>query len=341
MDERQRRRMRLLLLRYVEAMTAWAFSKRTIPSYAQHVAVFLDWLEKETDVGDLGEVTPEVLSSYQTALLGMERRRPGKKKATEPKSATAVPAAAPEEPAAAGGRLSTSTQHARLSALRSFFGFLAREGKLLVDPAASLVLPKKRRSLPRSLLTPKEALKLVESIETKTPMGHRDRSVVEVLYATGIRNAELRGLTLADFDAEAGTLFVRAGKGGKDRVLPLGPVVTAIVSDYVQLARPKLAKRSGVTSLFVSNHGWPLWPASIVRIVDLAARRAGLQKTVRPHRLRHACATHMLQGGADVRHIQRLLGHSSLSTTEVYTRVEIGDLKAVHKRFHPRERGRA
>lgn len=341
MDERQRRRMRLLLLRFVEAMTTWAFSKRTIPSYAQHVAVFLDWLEKETDVGDLGEVTPEVLSSYQTALLGMERKRPGKRKATEPKSATAAPAAAPEEPAAAGGRLSTSTQHARLSALRSFFGFLAREGKLLVDPAASLVLPKKRRSLPRSLLTPKEALKLVESIETKTPMGHRDRAVVEVLYATGIRNAELRGLTPADFDAEAGTLFVRAGKGGKDRVLPLGPVVTAIVSDYVQLARPKLAKRSGVTSLFVSNHGWPLWPASVVRIVDLAARRAGLQKTVKPHRLRHACATHMLQGGADVRHIQRLLGHSSLSTTEVYTRVEIGDLKAVHKRFHPRERGRA
>ncbi len=341
MDERQRRRMRLLLLRFVEAMTAWAFSKRTIPSYAQHVAVFLDWLEKETDVGDLGEVTPEVLSSYQTALLGMERKRPGKRKATEPKSATAAPAAAPEEPAADGGRLSTATQHARLSALRSFFGFLAREGKLLVDPAASLVLPKKRRSLPRSLLTPKEALKLVESIETKTPMGHRDRAVVEVLYSTGIRNAELRGLTLADFDAEVGTLFVRAGKGGKDRVLPLGPVVTAIVSDYVQLARPKLAKRSGVTSLFVSNHGWPLWPASIVRIVDLAARRAGLEKTVRPHRLRHACATHMLQGGADVRHIQRLLGHSSLSTTEVYTRVEIGDLKAVHKRFHPRERGRA
>lgn len=340
MTPRQRRRMELLLERFVEAMTAWAFSKRTIPSYAQHVAVFLEWLEKETDVGDLGEVTPEVLSSYQTALLGMERKQPGKRSVPEPKSATA-PAAAPEAPAADGGRLSTSTQHARLSALRSFFGFLAREGKLLVDPAASLVLPKKRRSLPRSLLTPKEALRLVESIETKTPMGHRDRAVVEVLYATGIRNAELRGLSLADFDAEAGTLFVRAGKGGKDRVLPLGPVVTAIVSDYVQLARPKLAKRSGVTSLFVSNHGWPLWPASIVRIVDLAARRAGLQKTVRPHRLRHACATHMLQGGADVRHIQRLLGHSSLSTTEVYTRVEIGDLKAVHKRFHPRERGRA
>jgi len=344
MDERQRRRMRLLLLRFVEAMTAWAFSKRTIPTYTQHVAVFLDWLEKETDVGDLGEVTPEVLSSYQTALLGMERKRPGKRKAAEEGSATeskSAPAAAPEASAADGGRLSTSTQHARLSALRSFFGFLAREGKLLVDPAASLVLPKKRRSLPRSLLTPKEALRLVESIETKTPMGHRDRAVVEVLYATGIRNAELRGLTLADFDAEAGTLFVRAGKGGKDRMLPLGPVVTAIVSDYVQMARPKLAKRSGVTSLFVSNHGWPLWPASVVRIVDLSAKRAGIKKSVRPHRLRHACATHMLQGGADVRHIQRLLGHSSLSTTEVYTRVEIGDLKAVHKRFHPRERGRS
>lgn len=337
MTPRQRRRMELLLERFVEAMTAWAFSKRTIPTYTQHVAIFLDWLDKETDVGDLAEVTPEVLSSYQTALLGMERKRPGKRKEAERGDAREV---ALEAPAAAGGRLSTATQHARLSALRSFFGFLAQEGKLLVDPAASLVLPKKRRSLPRALVTPKEALRLVESIDTKTPMGHRDRAVVEVLYSTGIRNAELRGLTLADFDAEAATLFVRAGKGGKDRVLPLGPVVTAIVSDYVQLARPKLAKRSGVTSLFVSNHGWPLWPASVVRIVDLSAKRAGIKTPVRPHRLRHACATHMLQGGADVRHIQRLLGHSSLSTTEIYTRVEIGDLKAVHKRFHPRESGR-
>ena len=240
MTPRQRRRMELLLERFVEAMTAWAFSKRTIPTYTQHVAVFLDWLEKETDVGDLAEVTPEVLSSYQTALLGMERKRPGKRKAAEHGN---VREAAPEAPAAAGGRLSTATQHARLSALRSFFGFLAREGKLLLDPAASLVLPKKRRSLPRALLTPKEALKLVESIDTKTPMGHRDRAVVEVLYATGIRNAELRGLTLADFDAEAGTLFVRAGKGGKDRVLPLGPVVTAIVSDYVA-ARPAEAREA-------------------------------------------------------------------------------------------------
>ncbi len=325
MTPRQRRRMELLLARFVDAMTAWAFSKRTIPTYAQHVGVFLDWLDEETEVGDLAEVTPEVLTSYQTALLGMERKRPGRKREAAP---------------AAGGRLSTSTQHARLSALRSFFGFLAREGKLLLDPSASLVLPKKRRSLPRALITPKEAIRLVESIDTSTPMGLRDRAVVEVLYATGIRNAELREMTLADFDAQAETLFVHVGKGGKDRVVPLGPLVTAVLSDYVQLSRPKLARRAGVARLFVSNHGWPLWPASIVRIVALAARRAGIKKAVRPHRLRHACATHMLAGGADVRHIQRLLGHSSLATTEIYTRVEIGDLKAVHKRFHPRERGR-
>ena len=318
MDERQRRRMDLLLVRFVEATTAWSFSKLTVRSYEAHVRFFLDWLEEETDVEDLARVTPETLSGYQVWLVTAEKRRPHEK----------------------GQRLASSTQGARLTALKSFFRFLAHEGKLLVDPAAGLTLPNRRKLLPQALLTAKEAVRLCESVDTTTPLGLRNRAVVEVLYATGVRNAELRELRLSDFDSSAGTLFVRAGKGGKDRVVPLGPLVSAVLSDYVTQGRPKLPVKPGVTHVFVSEHGWPLWSQSIVRIVDQAARRAGIRKPVRPHRLRHACATHMLQGGADVRHIQRLLGHSTLATTEVYTRVEIGDLKAVHRRFHPRERTR-
>lgn len=325
MNDSQRRRMDLLLARFVDAMTAWSFSKNTIPAYEAGVRFFLEWLSEETDVNALAEVTPEILSSYQTALVTAEKRRPGGR-----------PWPAGEK----GERLAASSQGRRLSVLKTFFRFLAHEGKLLVDPAAGLVLPKRRRLLPRALISAREAVRLCESIDTKTPMGHRNRAIVEVLYASGMRNAELRDLHLADLDAHAGTLFVRAGKGGKDRVVPLGALVTAILTDYVTQARPKLPVKPGVLNLFVSEHGWPLWSQSIVRIVDLAARDAGIRKPVRPHRLRHACATHMLQGGADVRHIQRLLGHATLATTEIYTRVEIGDLKAVHKRFHPRERAR-
>lgn len=327
MNDRQRRKMDLLLARFVDVMTVWSWSKRTIPSYEHHVRVFLDWLERESDLTSLAEVTGETLSSYQTWLFTAEKlrsRAPKLRRRGEP----------------TGERISTATQGSRLSALKSFFRFLAHEGKLLIDPAAGLVLPKRRKLLPRALLTSKEAIRLCESIETKTPMGLRNRSVVEVLYSTGVRSSELRGLLLSDFDAQAGTLFVRCGKGGKDRVVPLGPLAATVLSDYLVQGRPRLPVKPGISHIFVSEHGFPLWPASIVRIVDQAARRAGIKKPVRPHRLRHACATHMLQGGADVRHIQRLLGHASLATTEIYTKVEIGDLKAVHKRFHPRERCR-
>lgn len=326
MNERQRRKMDLLLARFVDAMTTWAFSPLSVRGYADSVRFFLDWLSEETDVEDLAAVTPETLASFQTWLFTVE-----KTKSRGPLKRTAGDRT--------GEKLAASTQGKHLTAVKSFFRFLAHEGKLLVDPAASLVLPKRRKQLPQALLTAKEAIRLCESIDTKTPMGLRDRALVEVLYTTGIRNAEVRNLTLSDFDPQAGTLFVRAGKGGKDRVVPLGPLASAVLSDYVQTARPKLA-RPGVREVFVSNHGLALWPASVTRIVALAAQRAGIKKPVRPHRLRHACATHMLQGGADVRHIQRLLGHATLATTEIYTKVEISDLKAVHKRFHPRERTR-
>jgi integrase/recombinase XerD len=319
--------MELLLARFVDAMTVWSFSKLTVRAYRDAVAFFFDWLDEETDIEDLAHVTTETLSSFQTWLFTVEKTR------------SRGPRKRPRE-SGTGERLAASSQGAKLTALKSFFRYLAREGKLLVDPAAGLTLPKRRKLLPQALITAKEAIKLCESIDTSTPLGLRNRAIVEVLYTTGIRNAELRELRLSDFDSSAATLSIRAGKGGKDRVVPLGPLASAVLSDYIAGGRPKLPVKPGVTHVFVSEHGWPLWAASVVRIVDQAARHAGIKKPVRPHRLRHACATHMLAGGADVRHIQRLLGHSTLATTEIYTRVEIGDLKAVHKRFHPRERTR-
>jgi integrase/recombinase XerD len=312
MNERQRRKMDLFLARFVEAMTAWGWSQRTIPGYEHNVRVFLDWLDEETDLVSLAEVAPKTLGAYQTDLLAEET--------------------------ASGSRLSASTQHLRLGAVRAFFAFLSREGELLVDPARQLQLPKRRKSLPQALLTPREAVRLLESIDTSAPLGLRDRAIVEVLYATGIRASELCALSLADFDP-SGTLTVRAGKGNKDRVVPLGPIASAVLSDYIARGREKLLGGKAASEIFVSRRGRPLHRGNLPAVVARAARHAGIKKPIRPHRLRHACATHMLKGGADIRHIQKLLGHASLATTEIYTRVEISDLQAVHRRFHPRERG--
>ena len=317
MTPRQRRRMELLLERFVEAMKSWGWSPRSIPSYSHNVSLFLVWLEKETDVGDLAQVTAEVLSAYQTSLLSAEVRR-GKEVR----------------------RPSVATQHARLVPLKRFFRFLCEEGRLLVDPASGLRLPRKRRGLPRALLSPREAMRLCEAAGGPAPMGLRDRAMLEVLYASGLRNAELRALDLADFDGAAGILTVRRGKGGKDRAVPLGEAACEAVRAWVKEGREALRKGKETERLFLTVNGHPLDPLAVVNVVKRAARAAGITKEVRPHALRHACATHMLRGGADIRHIQELLGHASLSTTEIYTRVSIGDLVAVHKRFHPRERGR-
>ena len=314
MTPQQRTKMALTLARFVEATRAWNWSERTIVSYEQNVRCFFDWLAAETDVGSLPEIAPEAVASYQMALLTAAK--------------------------ANGEPLSIATQHHRLTALKSFFRFLMREGKLLTNPAASIVLPKKRRPLPQPLVTAKETLQILDAIDISTPLGLRDRAILEVLYATGIRNAELRALTLADFDPGAETLMIRRGKGGKDRLVPLGPIAAAVVGDYIAQSRSKLAQRDGIHTLFLTKNGNPIDSLAVRNAVKRSAKAAGITKPVRPHRLRHACATHMLQHGADIRHIQKLLGHASLGTTQIYTQVEIADLKAVHRKFHPRERGR-
>lgn len=310
MTPRQQTTMKLTLTRFVEAMQAWNWSPRTVTGYEQNVRYFIDWLVTETDVESLAEVTVATITAYQAELMTAAKKN--------------------------GEPLAVATQGARIIALKSFFRWLADEGKLLADPAAAVRLPKARRRLPQGLLTPKEAIRLLDSVPTATPLGLRDRAILEVFYATGVRNAELRALQLTDFDTPAETLMVSGGKGNKDRVVPLGPMATAAVREYIITARPALVRDRATTVLFVTKNGRALDGKLVITIVRRHLKRAGITKPILPHRLRHACATHMLRGGADIRHIQRLLGHASLQTTQIYTHVEIGDLKAVHRRFHPR-----
>jgi site-specific recombinase XerD len=190
-------------------------------------------------------------------------------------------------------------------------------------------------------LTQAEACRLVETPSPHTGVGQRNRAILETLYGTGVRLSECVRLELTDVDLGEGTLLVRSGKGRKDRLLPLPARAATALDLYLRDGRPRLVRGAPEPGLFVSRDGRRLKPVSVQFVVWWHAKRAGIRTRISPHMLRHACATHLLRGGADVRHIQELLGHERLETTEVYTRVEIADLRDALARAHPRERRRA
>jgi integrase/recombinase XerD len=317
MQEKDRRQIEHLIDDYLEQRRALNWSPRTIESYRSHLKVFISYLAAETDAEGLGAVTPALLRCYQAYLYHwMDSQGRGR---------------------------TLATQGARLSALRSFLRDLVRTEALAHDPSSTLALPKRRQILPRVILNKREVARLLAAPDVTTPLGCRDRAVIEVLYGTGIRNAELRGLQVSDLDLAYGVAQVRHGKGGKDRVVPLGRAAAAAVRTYLASARPRLLAARGPdaiteNTLFLSKTGRPLQALGVIEPLRRHARRARLRKPVTPHTLRHCCATHMLQGRADLRHIQALLGHGSIATTQIYTHVEVTDLKAVHRRCHPRER---
>jgi integrase/recombinase XerD len=240
---------------------------------------------------------------------------------------------------ARGRPLSPVTICSYLGTVRAFFSFLAKRGVLLTNPAAGLPLPRVRK-LPRVALTQAEACRLVETPSVLTAVGQRNRALLETLYGTGIRLSECVRVDLTDVDLGEGTLLVRCGKGRKDRLLPFPARAAAALDLYLRESRPGLARGASEPALFLSRDGRRLKPISVQFVVWWHAKRAGIRSRISPHMLRHACATHLLRGGADVRHIQELLGHERLETTAVYTRVEIQDLKDALTRAHPRQRAR-
>jgi integrase/recombinase XerD len=273
---------------------------------------------------NLAEVTAAELGQYQIALYNQEQSKPGRE----------------------GRRLSVGSQACRLAAIRKFFGWLLGQQLIVYNPASSLALPQRPQQLPRQVLSRREAQRLLESTPQEQPRDIRDRAILEVLYDTGIRRAELIHLELYDLDLETATLTVRQGKGNQDRMVPLTESAKAALVLYLEKSRGVIIQQNThnpepttYNRLFVSSRsGGPLDDSDIVRIVEKAVKRGRISKHVTPHTLRHSCATHLLKGKADIRQIQKLLGHRRLSSTEIYTRVEISDLREVLARCHPREK---
>ena len=230
----------------------------------------------------------------------------------------------------------------RLRAVKRLFDHLTDSGQLLLDPAEHIVELRRKDRLPAAVLTVKQVEKLLAAPDTTRPLGIRDRALLEVLYGTGIRVGELEQVHVADVDLAARTLTIRHGKGDTQRVVPLGTSASEWLTRYLDDVRPALCNRRPFERvLFVVVTGKRLAQPQTRAILRGYQRQCHLNKAVTPHALRHACATHLLQAGADIRLIQELLGHARLDSTAIYTRVMPLDLKAIHTRYHPRESGDA
>lgn len=304
--------VRLWSDRFAEYLAARNYAERTVKAYCGELKDFLAFLQ-ELGLANLGGLTSTHLEEYRLKLFYLRPK---------------------------GKPLTMTTQACRLGAVRQFVRFLVRQDYLLIDVSANLELPRCSQPLPRTLLSERETFQLLESPATDTALGIRDRAVLETLYATGLRNSETAGLQLEELDWEHHCIRLRKGKGGKSRVVPLGEEAEIWLTEYLERGRPALLRDPAEQTLFLNSRGKPLSREMLSELVVRWSRKAGLDKTVTPHVLRHCCATHMLKRGAGLRHLQALLGHSSLNTTERYTQIEVSELRKVVMRCHPRERRR-
>lgn len=234
-------------------------------------------------------------------------------------------------------KLESRTVARHLVTLRNFFRFAQLQELISTDPSLNLESPKIRRSLP-GYLRLEEIERLLAQPDDKTPLGLRDHAMLDVLYSTGLRVSELVSLRVMDLDTAVGCIRC-IGKGDKERIVPIGKKALALVERYLRDARPKLigkGKQALATTLFINRRGAPLSRVGVWKILSAYGRKAGLRASLTPHMLRHSFATHLLERGADLRSVQLMLGHSDISTTQIYTHVVEERLKQIYKAHHPR-----
>ena len=302
------RGMAVLVRAYVEHLGLKGYTARTVSTSEWHLERFLLWCE-DRSIARPENVTRAMLQGYQRHLFYFRGRD--------------------------DRALSFRSQQLRLVSVKSFFKWLAKSGSLPANPAADLDLPKVPRRLPRDFLTMQEVESILARTDLTTLFGVRDRAMLETLYATGIRRTELVRLSVYDVHLEKGTLFIREGKGQKDRVIPLGERAAAWIRKYLADVRPALVIEPDEGTLFLTYQGFPFSSDVLSQVVRGYIEAAGITKRGACHLFRHTMATLMLENGADVRFIQAMLGHASLETTQIYTQVSITKLREIHAATHP------
>lgn len=321
-----------LIQKYRVHLAVQNLSPVTIKGYIGTLGIFLRYL-LTIGVSDVAAVTKDTINDYRVHCYEEFNDR--------------------DEPNSIG------TQNNRLKSLKSFFLYLYENGFLPGNPAKDIAFAKLPKRLPRSMLGTAEMKKLLKMPDIRTVVGYRDRVMLEVLYSSGLRASELINLQLTDVDYNDGYVRVNAGKGNKDRVVPIGKIACRFLENYIKSVRPalssckrvegpalssckrvegpQLAREARDNNLFLSYTGARLDVCTLGRVIKQYASRAGFKKRITTHSFRHTCATLMLRNKANIRHIQEMLGHASLDTTQIYTSVTIADLKAAHSKCHPRE----
>ncbi|WP_049154369.1 site-specific tyrosine recombinase XerD [Ligilactobacillus salivarius] len=276
-------------------------SENTINSYGIDLKLFLEYL-RENEIPSFKQVNKEVIVNYMQS---------GK-----------------------NNNKANSSILRSVSSLRKFFQYLAQEKIIEKDPMLLIDTPKKKQHLPQ-VLTKEEVEKLLRSPNTGQVLGLRDRAMLELMYATGLRISEIINLKLEDLHLTMGTLQT-LGKGHKERIVPVGDEAIKWVNRYLEEARPKLLKQKRSNYLFLNFHGNNLTRQGVWKNLKAEVRKAGIQKNITPHTLRHSFATHILENGADLRIVQELLGHADISTTQIYTHLSNKQLADIYNRAHPR-----
>jgi integrase/recombinase XerD len=296
------------LARYLDALRVKGQTDATLWNVERYVRDFIEWcdargLERPTDI------TKPILESYQRFLHYYRKRD--------------------------GHPLSHYSQRAKLIPLKGFFKWLTRHNHLLYNPASELEMARLPRRLPRHVLSVEDVEAVMRQVDTSDPLGIRDRAVMETLYSTGIRRMELVNLHVPDVDVERGTVLIRQGKGRKDRLIPIGERALDWIGRYLARVRLHLVVGRDEGTLFLTRTGEAFNMNWLSRTVGRYIDAACIGKRGGCHLFRHTMATLMLEGGADIRYVQAMLGHAELSTTEIYTQVAIRALKAVHAATHP------
>ncbi|MBX0283232.1 site-specific tyrosine recombinase XerD [Ligilactobacillus salivarius] len=276
-------------------------SENTINSYGIDLKLFLEYL-RENEIPTFKQVNKEVIVNY------MQSEKNNNK--------------------------ANSSILRSVSSLRKFFQYLAQEKIIEKDPMLLIDTPKKKQHLPQ-VLTKEEVEKLLRSPNTGQVLGLRDRAMLELMYATGLRISEIINLKLEDLHLTMGTLQT-LGKGHKERIVPVGDEAIKWVNRYLEEARPKLLKQKRSNYLFLNFHGNNLTRQGVWKNLKAEVKKAGIQKNITPHTLRHSFATHILENGADLRIVQELLGHADISTTQIYTHLSNKQLADIYNRAHPR-----
>jgi integrase/recombinase XerD len=284
------------------------YSPSTIHGRRKDLLYFLSWAN-ERAITRPDEVTVAVLERYQRHMFYARDEK--------------------------GKGLSFRVQQTRMIALRVYFRWLVRQHVVEMSPAELLELPRPEYRLPKQILSVADVESLLATCEIKSPVGLRDRAIMELLYSSGLRRFEVCTLKVWDVSTDERTVTVRQGKGKKDRIVPMGERAALWIRKYLDEARPELAMEPDSGYLFLTSFRVPLVPERVSEIVRAAGRAAGFERPLSAHVFRHTMATMMLEGGADIRFVQAMLGHAHLATTEIYTRVAIRKLKEVHAMSHP------